>query len=414
MSNGLRHLLAKMGVAALLVWGITFARKAPAQPTFTQVSASWKSSAPTQMHLSWLGSASGSQDITLDTESKAWLQDSPVLNVGAPQATFYRATASFQSTDTLVQRHYNPINPAGALSGNISLWQPGLPNIPKSIPEQTELLLAGVGSLIDCEITNTGTGPLLVAGGSFGSSGGVIQGTTTQQVSIPPHGTATYLVPVTSNLSTSLGFIQGYLNLSGTENGVGLLSTTQLVLPLGKLNSHHEIITPNGTTGSFFDVFFDVQSPAGFRESVESKGQMNWQISSTGAMRLSILNTEYDATVYLPNNYQSMATLWTSAPSPFTPTNVTLNASTWPPGAGKWIFGIATASIMAGARVAGAQATKLLLAGASQLLGPEVGIPVTLVLYSPPMEAWWNWLMGASGFAGGAVLNKKIYDKIFG
>lgn len=73
-----------------------------------------------------------------------------------------------------------------------------------------------------------------------------------------------------------------------------------------------------------------------------------------------------------------------------------------------WVTAIAGASLGA----LSVQAVKAIIAALLQLLGPEIGVPGTLGLYTPKVEGIVTWLMGAVGREAGRDLNLAIERKL--
>lgn len=73
-----------------------------------------------------------------------------------------------------------------------------------------------------------------------------------------------------------------------------------------------------------------------------------------------------------------------------------------------WVTAIAGASLGA----LSVQAVKAIVAALLQLLGPEIGVPGTLGLYTPKVEVFVTWLMGAVGREAGRDLNLAIERKL--
>ncbi len=405
---GFRSILARATVlvGSLLVLA---AGNAFGQVTYTQVSASWTPAVPGTVHLTWQGSAPGSSDVALTTDEMNLMTVSPTMTTTSPNFVFYSAATVVNLTGDPLARNFNVIPPAGPLQGSVNLWAPGIPGRPNSLSEPRELLFAGERGYLACNLVNGGNTDLFVTGGQFTSSG-PLSGSQTLTACVAPHASALYLVPLSSASTSTPGYYDGTLSLTATANGVTFIAQDPLTIPLGHLAAFSQTIQKGTGNTILFSGMLSVDTPAGFNEVVHTSGQINFGIAANGAMQLNVQPGPCDGTVNLPPITPTLANEWGNPAPNTTPTNYKTTISGW----AKWLFQGATAAVMAAIRIAGAQAAKAILAAASQALGPEIGVPVTLVLYTPTFEAWWNVFMGGTGGLSGWVINGKIYQKIFG
>ncbi len=148
------------------------------------------------------------------------------------------------------------------------------------------------------------------------------------------------------------------------------------------------------------------EMPGGIRETVGTTMKLGSRVDRRGAVSVELTPIEFDASVIVSQAFSATAMIPSDLYTSFAFLGTVRDIA-------KKVFQTMTAAIMAALATAGVWLTKILIAAAAQALGPAVGVPVTLVLYSPPIEAWFakaaTVILGSTGW----VLNGELFDFIF-
>jgi hypothetical protein len=321
---------------------------------------------------------------------------------------FYQPAARGQLKTPGVELKSTSLGASGPLGGTVSLWGPGTPGSNVSLPEPREVLFAGETGQLVCALSNAGGDVIAI------KRVGVTVGETSHAGAVTrshlgPQEVAEYSLPIPVPADACAGFVGALVVVEATLRGEPVRLEKKLTLRFGRLLNIARRVKRISRNELSFDLRIAAELPNGFTEQAQTKGRIRFAVARSGDVLATLHPTGYNVVLAMPGPTGS----WGSELPADLLTNFVFLADLPPVNDGKAAFMVATAALMATVRWLGAQAAKALVAAAAQLLGPEVGLPVTLVLYSPPIEAFWGGLMAGTGALSGAEINGLLYDKIF-
>ncbi len=321
---------------------------------------------------------------------------------------FYQPAASAQLKTPGVEMKLTSLGASGPLGGTVSLWGPGTPGSNGSLPEPREVLFAGETGQLVCVLSNAGGDVIAikrveVTVGETSHAGAVTRS------HLGPQEAAEYSVPIPVPANARAGFAGALVVVEAMLRGEPVRLEKKLTLRFGRLLNIARRVRLISRCEISFDLKIAAELPNGFTERAQTTGRIRFAVARSGDVLATLHPTGHDVVLAMPGPTES----WGSELPADLLTNFVFLAELPPVTDGKAAFMVATAALMATVRWIGAQAAKALVAAAAQLLGPEVGLPVTLVLYSPPIEAFWGGLMAGTGALSGAEINGLLYDKIF-
>lgn len=348
--------------------------------------------------------------VKLSAANAKALQDTVQIAFSNPQIGFYDPQADLAPRGAARRVRPHRLNwSTETVEGSMEVWGPAMPGDNASQPEPREILFAGESGFLVLHIKNRGRAPVTIAGAGVQTRRtGAIQGRATANVAIPGRGSVTYAVPVTVAEDAEAAFAPVTVRVSCIIGGRKVSLRHSVHISVGRLVDFSQQWSPSKDPEMHeLAVSMTAETPGGFRETVSATLGVQFRVDREGSVDIRMVPRAYEATVLLAAG--------------FTPGAVALPRNVYALGSfrrifrttAKAIFCMATAAIMAGLATVGVAATKVLLAAAAQALGPAVGVPVTLVLYSPPIEAFFAAAATKVLRVAGAVLNAELFDLIF-
>lgn len=377
------------------------------------ITLSWNRASPTRLQFTGSGGRrSAIRTCKVNPPDVRILKASTRLSLRRPQLHFYEPTCELipETPDRRVRKHRLAWANEKAIQGHLEVWGPAIPGNNTSPPELREILFSGETAFLIVHLTNKSDTPLTILNAKARSSQlKAIQGSTHSRLIIPARSAGTYKIPVKVAEKGAASFVPIRLDLSCMVGSHKIVLSEKVSISVGRLIKFTQKIgeTKNKNTKEL-SLSLTADMPGRIRESVAAKVLLKSTVQRNGLVTIQLTPLSFDATIWTQKGFSLSA-----LSIPQNQYSMFIFASIFGDIARR-VFQVATSAIMAALATAGVAATKILIALAAQALGPAVGVPVTLVLYTPLVEAWFAkaaiTILGASGW----VLNGELYDFIFG
>lgn len=370
---------------------------------------SWSRDAPKMLTAAIEGRPSV-PEVPLNEDQSHALSRKGVIGISAIGLDFYtpRFTLEPSPDESQFEDSQLDISEAVPLRGSVSLWGPAMPGDPSSLPEPRDVLFAGEVGTLRISLQPTGKAIAVITGARVATTGGDTRGNL--EITCPASAGAPVDLALPLNIAEGRepGFLPLVLKIDCTIEDEELTVTHELTVGVARLVDFGiETKQTGGGQGARHKMTLTADMPQGFQETVTAVMDVTFDVTGQGTVPISMQLQSMSAKMALPSGYLLASHLL--------PTNLLILASfgSIVRDIAKRVFQTATAAIMASLATAGVAATKVLIAAAAQALGPAVGIPVTLVLYTPTIETWFAGaaitILGASGW----VVNGELFDLIF-
>lgn len=349
-------------------------------------------------------------EIPISRDDSDWMTRRADLQISDIALNFYTPHYKLDPppSETTIEDPQLDISDALPLTGTFALWGPAMPGDNASVSEPRDVLFAGETGYLRATLRMRGHTPAILMGGRVVGEDGTMFGTVKDGAVLHPQMTADIAVPVTIPEGMKAGYLPVIFRIDcllGDEQ-VTITHKTQLgIAELVDFSIDTQMQQKKRAARHYLSLTADM--PQGFRETVACVFDVTWDVMAPGTVPIGLQLQSMSAKIVLPAGYL----LADGA----LPANyyIAFSFGSIVRDIGRKVFQTATAAIMAGLATAGVAATKGLIALAAQGLGPAVGVPVSLVLYSPPVEAWFAKaavvILGSSGW----VVNGELFDQVF-
>ncbi len=349
-------------------------------------------------------------EIPISRDESDWMTRRADLQISDVALNFYTPHYRLDPppSETTIEDPQLDISDALPLTGTFALWGPAMPGDNTSVSELRDVLFAGETGYLRATLRMRGHTPAILMGGRVEGEDGTMFGTVKDSAVLHPQMTADIAVPVTIPEGMKAGYLPVIFRIDcllGDEQ-VTITHKTQLgIAELVDFSIETEMQRKKQAARQYLSLTADM--PQGFRETVDCVVDVDWDVRAPGTVRIGLQLQSMSAKMVLPAGYL----LADGA----LPANyyIAFSFGSIVRDIGRKVFQTATAGIMAGLAVAGAAATKAALAAAAQGLGPAVGVPVTLLLYTPLTEAWFGKAVATILGSSGWVVNGELFDRVF-